>query len=361
MTGLDRVRHCGSTTFTGTGGPTIRITDGGTGRIAGYSGLTTCGSIWACVVCAAKVAARRADELGTVIRKVLAEGGSASLVTLTMRHNRSDRLAACWDAAGYAWSRVTSGKKWMADQEAGGLLGWVRVVEVTHGAAGWHVHVHALLCWDRPVSLEWAEQIGARMWQRWSNALERKGFESWADSGGMDVRMASANADNLGDYFTKLAREVTSSYAKEGHAGGRTPFQLLAEAVEGVADDIHRWWEFETASRDRRQLTWSRGGHDLRAWAGLGRERTDQEIAEEELQGDDVLALPVETWEAIRRTPLAVQLLDVAERGGLVFAQAWLNERGLAWDVARWQRPSGRDRSRDAGSAARPAAPRCPP
>lgn len=139
------------------------------------------------------------------------------------------------------------------------------------------------------MSQAFAGHVGARMWARWSRALARRGFDSvvLADEfdeavGGLNVRNASLD-DSLADYFTKLAYEVTGSHAKGGRAGGRAPFELLADAVDGEADAIERWWEYERGSRDRRQLTWSGGSRDLRALAGLDRERTDDEIAEEEL------------------------------------------------------------------------------
>ncbi|WP_157647664.1 hypothetical protein [Actinomycetospora chiangmaiensis] len=60
-------------------------------RSAAYGGLT-CGSVWSCPVCAAKIATRRADDLAAVMRTVNDLGGSAFLLTLTMRHTRGDRL-----------------------------------------------------------------------------------------------------------------------------------------------------------------------------------------------------------------------------------------------------------------------------
>lgn len=342
FTGLDRVRACGARTVTGAGGPTVRLSVSDGRRVAGYAGLSTCASVWACPVCAAKVASERAGELRQVMRAVLAEGGSASMMTFTMRHTRRDRLAECWDAVSYAWSRVTSGKRWQADQQAGGMLGWARAVEVTDGANGWHVHVHVLVCWDRPVSEAFAQHVGARMWARWSRALVRRGFESLvlADEfdelrGGLNVRMATLDDDDLAGYFTKLAYEVTGGHAKEGRAGGRTPFETLAEAVLGRADAIERWWEWERASRDRRQLTWSGGRYDLRRLARLGRERTDEEIAEQELGGDDVLALDAEAWSVLRCSRLATDLLEVVELAGVAAAREWLVRRGLGSSVVR--------------------------
>jgi Replication protein len=332
ITTLDRVRQCGATTLTGTGGPVLRLAGEGASRVAGYAGLVTCGSVWACPVCAAKIAAKRAEELARVIRKVLESGGSASLVTLTMRHHSGHRLKDLWKALSYAWSRVTSGKHWMADQVLGGMLGWVRVVEATYGQHGWHLHIHALVCWRSKVSLELAETIGGRMWERWAKALKRRGFESWQNHGGLDVRMASLRNDNLSEYFVKLAREITSSATKDSKAG-RSPFALLRDGLAtGLADDLDLWFEWERVSKGRRQITWSLGEHDLRKFAELGKEQTDEEVAaEEELQGEDVMALTGETWDGLVRSGTTCDLLDVAEVEGYEGAAAYLTARGFEW------------------------------
>jgi hypothetical protein len=78
----------------------------------------------------------------------------------------------CWDFRSDAWARVTSGGAWQAHQELfGGLLGWARVVEVTDGENGWHVHIHALICFGEQVSTELvAGSVGARMFARWRAA-----------------------------------------------------------------------------------------------------------------------------------------------------------------------------------------------
>ena len=85
-------------------------------------------------------------------------------------------------------------------------------------------------------------------------------------------------------------------------------------------------------SKGRRQVTWSLGDHDLRTLAGLDPEQSDEEIAAEEvLHGDDALALPHETWTALRRAGETTDLLDVTETGGYEGAVCWLGERGLDW------------------------------
>src|SRR3954466_9585575 len=330
-TTLSRLQDCGAKTVNGLGGPILRISGEGEERIAGYAGLVTCGSVWACPCCSAKIAARRAEELSKVMRTVLTNGGSASLITLTMRHHSGHKLKDLWQALSAAWHGVISGKQWMADQELGGLLGWVRVVEATHGRNGWHLHVHALVCWNRPVSLALAQEIGHRMWQRWSRVLERKGLTSWKHRGGVDVRMATLGTDNLAHYFNKLAREVTYSHMKEAR-GGRSPFKILTDGLQtGDASDLDLWGEWEQASYGRRQLTWSLGAHDLRKLAGLGAEQSDEEVAEEDLAGEDVIALPHPTWEALLRAELTTDLLDAAELAGAEGACVFLRLRGLDW------------------------------
>jgi len=106
------------------------------------------------------------------------------------------------------------------------------------------------------------------------------------------VRMASLGTANLAHYFNKLAREVTYSHMKEAR-GGRSPFKILTDGLQtGDASDLDLWAEWEQASYGRRQLTWSLGAHDLRKLAGLGAEQSDEEVAEEDLAGEDVIALP---------------------------------------------------------------------
>src|SRR3954454_23205403 len=331
LTTLSRLRDCGAKTVTGLGGPILRVSGQEGARVAGYAGLVTCGSTWSCPTCAAKIAARRASELASVMRTVLTAGGSASLITLTMRHHSGHQLKDLWQALSAAWHGVISGKQWTEDQELGGLLGWVRVVEATYGRNGWHLHVHALVCWKRSVSLELAQEIGHRMWQRWTRVLERKGLTLWKHRGGVDVRMATLGTANLAHYFNKLAREVTYSHMKESR-GGRSPFKILTDGLQtGDASDLDLWAEWEQASYGRRQLTWSLGAHDLRKLADLGAEQSDEEVAEEDLLGEDVIALPHPTWEALLRGELTTDLLDAAEIARVEGACAFLAMRSLEW------------------------------
>lgn len=337
LTELKRVKKCGYCTAGGDGkGPGLRVTvDGKGGAIAGFSGLTTCGSVWVCPVCSAKIATRRAEDLADFMRFALEQGCRASMVTLTMRHHEGQTLQECWDALSKAWAAVTSGKQWVTDSDGYGLRGWVKAVEVTRGKSGWHVHIHVLMIWDAPVTRKQARFVGERMWRRWNRALERRGFDSLRDSGGLDVRMASLRpgaGSGLHEYFVKLSHEITGGQAKLAKGHGRTPFQLLSDAVAtGEAADIHSWWEWEQASHGRRQMAWSKG---LREWAGMKQEQTDEEIADEQLEAEDVLFIVPESWHHLRRDPMMVcELLEVTEGGGYAAAMPWLERHGFGYVV----------------------------
>lgn len=51
-------------------------------------------------------------------------------------------------------------------------------------AAGWHVHIHALLCFGRDIPVELVrETVGALAFGRWCRALERHGFDASEEHG----------------------------------------------------------------------------------------------------------------------------------------------------------------------------------
>ncbi|WP_156067632.1 protein rep [Pseudonocardia halophobica] len=325
-------------THTAAGGPVLRVSETPEGRRAGLAGLQSCGSPWACPVCARRIAGERSAELLDVLSTVAAARGSAHLITLTMRHRRGQRLADLWTALSAAWGAVVSGRQCERERDTWGLLGWVRVVEATHGEHGWHLHVHALAVFDGPISDLMAEELGGRWFARWQRALARRGMDAVEDRGGLDVRavqMTAASLEQVSDYLAKITAEVVASSAKEGRDGNRSPFAILRDALAtGLADDCELWWEWEQASFNRRQVSWSR---DLRAWAGLRTERTDDDIVAEDLGGEDTIGVTPEAWPAVRLH--VAELLDLAETQGVDAVKAWLTARCLDWFLPAPRRP----------------------
>ena len=69
---------------------------------------------------------------------------------------------------------------------------------------------------------------GAAPWSAWAWTLP---------TSTADLRRVQLGDGDLAGYFTKIAHEVTGSHRKEGRrAGGRTPMQLLADAVDSYEE-----------------------------------------------------------------------------------------------------------------------------
>lgn len=274
----------------------------------------------------------RARDVRQILSKVADTDGSASLITLTMRHRAGMPLAGLWESLRYSWDAATSGKAWKNSKDKLGVRGHIRTVEATHGEHGWHLHIHAVVIFEDETSLEVMEHLGMGMFTRWASALDRKGLSSVAEKGGLDVRkvrMSGESLDSIADYISKISFEVTSPSTKDGRYGNRAPFAVLRDALEtGLADDVELWWEWEKASHGRKQVTYSRG---LRDWARLDQERTDEEIVAEDLRGEDVLAICPESWPLVRDE--IEDLLDTIELEGVAAGMRWLSSRGARWTL----------------------------
>lgn len=345
---IKRVRTCGHHGVMPDGNVAVKLSGAGTPDArAGFSGVATCGSTWACPVCSQKIACKRAADLGAAVAAWQARGGKVVMVTLTMRHRKGQRLKDLWDSLSHAWGKVTSGRGWKRDQETYGTIiprlvktgarkgqtvnesriGFARVVETTQGDNGWHLHIHSLLFVAGDVSESGLHELAESMFGRWVPALVSKGLTAPVLAHGVDVRVVSAgDASKLGDYFSKnvytadkAGWEVAGGSGKKAGRGNRTPFQILADVVAvGDADDLAIWWEWEEASSGRRQLTWSAG---LRELLALGEEATDEELAEEDFDGDVVMVFTAPEYAVIRWH--SETLLELLETSTLARAQAW--------------------------------------
>lgn len=328
---LERVRKCGRVRHDAQGVGLRRTSNG----VSGFAGVCTCGSVWACPVCNAKVMVRRAIEIGGAVAAWQALGGECIFSTFTMRHHAGQGLQQLWDALSKAWGRVTSGKYWQADRKTFGIEGWLRAVEVTTGENGWHVHVHALLFVNEVQDLA-VRELQASMFKRWRSALVKAGLAAPLLAG-QDSHVVTGPADKaLAEYFTKsidqvhrIGLELTQSQSKAARRAfsTRSTWGLLDDVEE--TGELDAWAEWERVSKGRRQLTWSRG---IRERLGLRREESDEEIAAKEIgtREDELLIITPMGWADLCQSPANLGvLLDVTDVGGLHAARAWLDEKGI--------------------------------
>ena len=313
------------------------------GGLAGYAGLATCGSVWADPVCNSKVMARRAVEIGAAVATWQAQGGAVAFATLTMRHTKGQALPALWDALSGAWGKVTSGSQWIKDKRRYGVAGWLRVVEVTHGVNGWHVHVHCVLFLEGKQTDRLVKQLHARMVARWSRRLVDLGFMAPLAVGQEAHLVKDAGDNDLARYLTKatdsarrIGLEVTQTQSKtlRGAHKTRSPWELLDDVENlGLAESLGLWHEWERGSKGRKQMTWSKGMRDL---VGLVVEKSDEDVAAEEhgSGADDLVLIDAAGWKRLTAVPVDLaRLLVVTEATGLRGLRVFLDERSITYSV----------------------------
>lgn len=292
---------------------------------AHYRGLRVCGSVWCCPVCAAKITERRRVELTQAV--IGNSQFKTALVTLTLRHSQEDRLDVVLDALLSAYRFIKTGRQWQRFACDVGMVGSVRALEVTHGANGWHPHLHVLTFQTgSPGDLE------GFFTERWLAALAREGQEALSGPG-VDVRTADRD---VADYVAKYGKEpvdtdrpfrwtmeheLTKAPVKQAGFGGASPSQLLADyACHNDKEAGNRWREYALAFKGKRQLVWSRGLRDL---LGLGQEQSDEEIAKQHEQVAFVLAqMTLNQWRVVLANDARGELLEIAGSGDV--GRVWL-------------------------------------
>lgn len=323
--GVARVGQCRHSVVSKTAG--VDVVSGsygdGKGDRAHYQGLQTCGSVWACPCCGARISEKRREELGRLLSWARAQGYVVRMVTLTCRHGRDDNLAELLTLMKGRSSNKKTGKKGFRGAKqrmvANGtfkrhvrphVIGSVTATEVTGGGCnGWHPHMHMILILDREIDL-------APMRQAWLGSLAGVGLEGSGQ--GWDDRDAS----EAGTYIAKwgAAEELALSGHKKGRSG-RTPAQLLAASCDdGDRRAGHLWAEYAREFHGKRQLVWSPG---LKELVGID-EVDDEEAAQDETQEEQIetgLAnIPHQVWVGDvvgRRSDRRADVLDRAEEVGV--------------------------------------------
>lgn len=271
---------------------------------AHYSGLERCASIWACPVCSAVIRAGRAEEIADAVGRWEAAGGHVVMATLTVRHRAGDGLAEALDGVLRAWQQTISSSPWLRAKERYRIAGYVRSVEVTHGANGWHPHVHALLfIQGAPWTDAEASAFESWFFDRWLAKTTAQGLRQPSRAHGIDLVHADGGRV-LAEYLAKtqeheeprrsasVGNEMARTDMKSGRGGSLMPFELL-DSEPSDREAAALWNEYVAATHGRRAVTWSRGLRDLVA---AGEERSDEEIIDETEARPMVFLLPRETY-----------------------------------------------------------------
>jgi len=371
---------CGRTPTNSDGLVGIRKTAEG---VVGYSGVTTCGRIWLCPVCNAKVMARRAVEIGAALTWATVEGLQVIWGSLTVRHNAASSLADLIAMQQDAWRSVVQSRAWSSssaskqvphvhgehcDGDDGlleysaacdrkrdtvlldgvdGRVGYIRASEITIGANGWHPHFHPIILFRG--TAEEAQSFADDVVTEWLVGVHKAGGEAIRE-GGQQLRVLTGVEvyDELSGYVTKgtydharLALEAVWSQGKYGTgriSGTVSHWTLLADLAEEIVPEgslawaRDRWTQLEEATHGHRMITWSRG---LRSFAGLNEKQSSDEEEAAKVVGtrnDTVAVVTAQGWLDLADNPAALgEVLDVLEAGSVEDMIDVLDLWGIGW------------------------------
>lgn len=322
---------CHRTTYNAAGkAPIHRAVDGSSARLGG---VTTCGLVWTCPVCCAKVAETRRRELSRAMDRHVKAGGFAYLLTFTFPHDVTDRLAELLERLDKARQKFQNSRKWKAWKTEAERVGGVTSMEVTLGHNGWHPHLH-MLCFTKANAFGEGEPINAHgdLWSvmigelasLWVDCLVKVGLCDRSQlTDAMKHSFNVRGGAKAAEYIAKYGRderwgqsaELTKSHAKT--AGKRvapktwhhTPFQLLQLIRDGAADFIPAWREYVDAFKGKRMLTWTPG---LKAHFDIA------ELDDEDLAAEGVAPKADEVWVATLSHEQFVMVTACAKLGALL-------------------------------------------
>jgi hypothetical protein len=257
----------------------VQVWKGVESRTAHLVNVQTCGNVWLCGVCAPKIAVRRGQEVAQALLNSCVLAIGCALVTLTVRHAESQSFNDVFQRLSMIFQKFSAGKAATHLRQRHGVLGSIRVIEITRGLNGWHPHIHQLIFFQGMQDLH---SLKNDLLQRWCQASLRATGDILGDHA-VDV----ADGSRAALYVSKmgLEAELTGAVRKIGR-GSRTQFQLL----DGHDANLHSaFQEFAKAvcrpgvqrASTVRQMVWSRG---LAAKLGLHEEKTDEELAAEAVQ-----------------------------------------------------------------------------
>lgn len=271
--------------------------------------VASCGLIWVCAVCSAKIRARREVELEAACAEWVSRGGSLAMLTFTVRHDESMSLDEVLNALNGSYRALRHRRSF--EKVRALCVGQVRALEVTYGAKGWHPHLHVLL-FVAPGATEsevqdvlpsmvtdWRCLVGSRLPGVLPPSVERS----------IDLVWFGADASSAAGYVSKVAKEISLADSKSG----LDPFALLD--VEDVGRDraVARFIEYVKTMRGRHAMDWSPGLRDL---LGLGVEKSDEEVVgDDDDLGDAIVGVVfARQWNRYMREGTAQRVLRWHER-----------------------------------------------
>lgn len=310
-------------------------------------GTMKCGSAWLCPVCSTYIAERRRQELGQAL-EAMRDRYFCVMVTYTIQHNANMRLKPLLTEMQKAFRYVKTGRDWQEIKSEFALVGSIRAIEITYGAAGWHPHYHEMMIveldhlrefYEGSIS-EYAEGLEAIMVKRWLDGLQARELSA-SEERGLKV---SSTTDDVKDYIAKYGKmplerdfasdayEVTYGSTKTARNGNLSVWEILYHASSSKKHQ-RLFLEYVEATRKRSQLQWSRG---LKALLNIDSVREEMAAEGIETPTDRVLAkIPVDLWRSLAETDCLGQVMTFAHAGDAQRLARYLESKAAQYSINR--------------------------
>jgi len=347
-----------------------------------YAHTASCGASWVCPVCAAKIHARRTQEVQAFVDYIKAQNAvfdgkgekgevpaishkkKLLMLTLTASHNKSMSLQGFGNAISSALRKLQNSNVFKRFVRDAGLFldnelkikGVIRACEYTHSYKnGWHKHFHILLTVDDDADCELLELILKALWLDCCRKVELCGDDEDAKNSTYKHGLTLSDfdmkdAESVARYVTKCGggnyavQEIASASTKKGRfVAGEVDRDLEHRTPNQIALDMVLYDEDELAvSRDRNtlaeylfhthgtaQLFWSRY---LKAFVGIV-EKTDEELLDEENEGAAVVCgLTVKHWHEVCKRVDFSELKEIA-KGGINAVKSYFDGLGIGYEL----------------------------
>lgn len=282
-----------------------------------YGGLQTCGSVWACPVCSAKVSSRRKDETMKAMKMQIEQGKQLYFVTLTFPHYKQDSLAELRKKQSEALKYYRKSYDYKKFVKETGYRGSIRALEVTFGFSnGWHPHTHEIIFCDHKATFG---SIKQRLFRAWHDACVKAGLPKPSYRNGVDVR----GGDKAAEYINKYGSELALSHTKKARNGRFSPYDLLrGYKHEGDKQLGAKFVEFAEAMKGARQLFWS---PKLKARFGINEVSDEELAAAKEDRATEQGRIPLIKWRAVVKYFSRANVLIMAEKHGFEVTEKYID------------------------------------
>jgi hypothetical protein len=296
----------------------IRLNQNPSESRASFSGLQTCGSIWACPVCASREAAEKGEFILKALQWAKRANKKAFMLTLTARHHVRMTLEELETKFKAAWETFTAHRSWKKLKKELGIEHWIAAIEAPYGENGWHYHKHVLLFADFDMMKE--SETQADFVSLWIRCLEIHGLEALPERAAKITTGAAVG----NSYLTKCGITVTESngrleYEMTGSQNkeSKNQWELLEMSYYGNTHAGDLFIEFVSHMTGKKFLTTSHGLGDLVALEELAAGDEASSEDSESSSGDemqDFAEISPYWWDIVRDTRSMSDVLKVAAK-----------------------------------------------